>query len=245
MNKLRADIDSFFTDFNAKLTEDATKEIIIFPPACYLSYVKEKIDASPKVSMLKLGIQNISTKTSGAYTGQISAQQAVDCGCDYVLVGYSEVRQYLGVTADDCKEQINQALANNLKILYCVGETLEEMEAGETNSVLATQISTILFLSADQLANNVVLVYEPIWAIGTGKTCTAEQAEEAQAAIKNVIASKYGNEIAEDIFILYAGSINANSVAELFAKPDIKGCLAGGVSLKGTNFANMINVAVS
>lgn len=251
MNKVKADIDSFFTTFNANLNQNANKEIIIFPPACYLDYVKAKINASPRSSMLKLGIQNISTEVSGAYTGQISAQQAVDCGCDYVMVGNSEVRQYLGVTNNDCNKQIALALANNMKVIYCIGENLSEYEAGQSETALNTQLSAVVDnfnndSSEDHLTKKDILIaYEPLWAIGTGKTCSSEKAQDQSTLIRNIIATLYSFAPAQETTILYGGSLKPANAAEYLAKPDINGGLIGGASLNPTNFASLINVSGS
>ena len=251
MNKVKADIDSFFTTFNANLNQDANKEVIIFPPACYLDYVKTKINASPRSSMLKLGIQNIARETSGAYTGQISAQQAADCGCDYVMVGNSEVRQYLGITNDDCNAHIAQALANNMKVIYCIGENLSEQEAEQSETVLNAQLSAV----AGQFSNsstgdrliekNILIAYEPVWSIGTGKTCSSDTAAARSVLIRNIIETLCDLESAERTTVLYGGSLKPANVAEYFAKTRNNGGLFGGVSLQGAAFANTINVDVS
>lgn len=248
MNKVKADIDSFFTTFNANLNQDANKEVIIFPPACYLNYVKEKINASPRSSMLKLGIQNIAGEPSGAYTGQISAQQAADCGCDYVMVGNSEVRNYLGITNDDCNKQIDLALANNMKVIYCIGENLSEYEGGQSETVLTTQLSAVsnnFFHGGNyQLTQkNILIAYEPLWSLGTGKTCSSEKAQDQSVLIRNIIATLRDITEAERTTILYGGSLKPANAAEYLAKSDINGGLIGGASLKPENFASLINVS--
>lgn len=247
MNKLKADIDSFFTDFNTNLNQDSNKEVIIFPPACYLSYVKEKIDASPRSSMIKLGIQNICAYAlKGSYTGQISAQQAADCGCSYVLVGQSEVREYLGLTNAQCSEQIGATINQGMTAIYCVGENLEQHTAGEQNSVLTTQLTAITgtFLSTE-IENNLIIVYEPIWAIGTGKTVTSYDAESACFTIYNIMLEHYGNEAAGKMPILYGGGLKLSNVQEYLSNPSIDGGLFDGVSLQGTAFANTINANIT
>lgn len=248
MNKLKADIDSFFTDFNANLNQDSNKEVIIFPPACYLSYVKEKIDASPRSSMIKLGIQNICNADAlkGPYTGQISAQQAADCGCSYVLVGLSEVRENLGLTNAQCSEQIRATIRQGMTAIYCVGENLEQHTAGEQNSVLTTQLSAITgTFPSTEVENNLIIVYEPIWVIGTGKTVTSYDAESACFTIYNIMLEHYGRQAADKMPILYGGSLKLSNVQEYLSQPTIDGGLFGGVSLQGTAFANTINANIT
>ena len=247
MNKLKADIDSFFTDFNANLNQNSNKEVIIFPPACYLSYVKEKIDASPRSSMIKLGVQNIcnADAAKGSYTGQISAQQAADCGCEYVLVGNSEVRSALGLTNEQCRFQIKQALAFGLKVIYCVGENITERDAGQTLSVLTTQLTEGLFgatgVSASTLPTNFAIVYEPVWAVGTGRTCSVDMANEACATIRNIIENTYDTQTANNTPILYGGTMNVRTAAEFLSQSNIEGGLFPAVSLQAANFASIIN----
>ena len=248
MNKLKADIDSFFTDFNTKLNQDSNKEVIIFPPACYLSYVKEKIDASPRSSMIKLGIQNICNQNAlkGSYTGQISVQQAADCGCSYVLVGQAEVRENLGLTNAQCEVQIRATINQGMTAIYCVGENLEQHIAGEQNSVLTTQLAAIMGnLQNTEVENNLIIVYEPIWAIGTGKTATSSDAELACSTIYNIVSEQYGSGTADKMPILYGGSLKLTNVQEYLSQPTIDGGLFGGVSLQSTAFANTINADVN
>ena len=191
--------------------------------------------------MLKLGAENCADKASGAFTGEVSAEMVKSTGADYVILGHSERRAYYGETAEILKEKVNLALANGLKVIFCIGEVLEEREAGKQNEVVKAQLEGSLFeLTTEQLAN-IVLAYEPVWAIGTGKTATAEQAEEMHAFIRNTMAAKFGAEAAENLTILYGGSCKPSNAKELFAKPDVDGGLIGGAALKADSFKGIID----
>ena len=162
-------------------------------------------------------------------------------GAEYVILGHSERREYYNETPEILKEKVDLALANGLKILFCIGESLEQREANEQNAVVKAELEGSVFhLTAEQFAN-IVIAYEPIWAIGTGKTATAEQAEEIHAYIRSVVAAKYGEEVAANTSILYGGSCKASNAPELFAKPNIDGGLIGGASLKVDDFKGIID----
>ena len=210
---------------------------IVCPPFTHLQSVVETL----KGTNIAVGAQDCATEVKGAYTGEVSAEMIAALGCEYVILGHSERREYYNETPEILKEKVDLALANGLKILFCIGESLEQREANEQNAVVKAELEGSVFhLSAEQFAN-IVIAYEPIWAIGTGKTATAEQAEEIHAYIRSVVAEKYGAEVAANTSILYGGSCKASNAPELFAKPDIDGGLIGGASLKVADFKGIID----
>ena len=192
---------------------------------------------------IKVGAQNVHFEKSGAYTGEISADMLVDAGVKYVVIGHSERRQYFGETDETVNKRTKAAVAAGLNAIVCVGEVLAEREAGITAEVVSRQVKLALAdISAEDM-KNVIIAYEPVWAIGTGKTATAEQAEEVCALIRNVIAQKYGKALARDTIIQYGGSMNAKNAAELLTMKDIDGGLIGGASLKAKDFAVIVEAA--
>ena len=211
--------------------------VIICTPFIHLASVAQVLDSS----VVGLGAENCADKAKGAFTGEVSAEMVKSTGAQYVILGHSERRQYYGETAAILKEKVELALANGLKVIFCCGETLEEREANKQNEVVKAELDGSVFhLSADAW-KNIILAYEPIWAIGTGKTATADQAEEMLAYIRSIVAEKYGKEAAEDTTILYGGSCKASNAPELFSKPDIDGGLIGGASLKAADFKGIID----
>ena len=200
--------------------------VVICTPFIHLASVAQVLDQD----VVALGAENCADKEKGAYTGEVSAAMVKSTGAQYVILGHSERRQYYHETAEILKEKVQLALANGLKVIFCCGETLEEREANKQNEVV----------KAEQW-KNIVLAYEPIWAIGTGKTATSDQAEEMLAYIRSIVAEKYGKEAAEDTTILYGGSCKPSNAPELFAKPDIDGGLIGGASLKAADFKGIID----
>ncbi len=211
--------------------------VIICTPFIHLASVAQVLDSS----VVGLGAENCADKAKGAYTGEVSAEMVKSTGAQYVILGHSERRQYYHETAEILKEKVELALANGLKVIFCCGETLEEREANKQNEVVKAELDGSVFhLSADAW-KNIILAYEPIWAIGTGKTATSDQAEEMLAYIRSIVAEKYGKEAAEDTTILYGGSCKASNAPELFAKPDIDGGLIGGASLKAADFKGIID----
>ena len=212
-------------------------DVVICTPFIHLASVAQVLDAEG----VALGAENCADKEKGAYTGEVSAAMVKSTGAQYVILGHSERRQYYGETAEILKEKVQLALANGLKVIFCCGETLEEREAEKQNEVVKAELEGSVFhLSADEW-KNIVLAYEPIWAIGTGKTATSDQAQEMLAYIRSIVAEKYGKEAAEDTTILYGGSCNASNAAELFSKSDIDGGLIGGASLKAADFKAIID----
>lgn len=226
------------TELNETLkNEKANCEVIICTPFIHLAKVADCIDQN----VLKLGAENCADKEKGAYTGEVSAEMVKSTGAQYVILGHSERRQYYNETAEILREKVLLALKNNLKVIFCIGETLEEREANKQNEVVKAELEGSVFnLTKDEFAN-IVIAYEPIWAIGTGKTATAEQAEEIHAYIRSLLAEHYDSETADNTSILYGGSCKASNAPELFGKPDIDGGLIGGASLKAADFKGIID----
>lgn len=242
MNKIKSEIDDFFNMFNSAVELNPTKKVVIFPPACYLDYVKSKI-SSALSSMVEIGIQNISDRAKGAFTGQISAQMAADCGCTYALIGESEVRYYLGVTDSAVHDQVLLALSNNLKPVLCVGENLDIREAGTSRAYIENQLQEAIGTLSLSEVERLIIVYEPVWAIGTGKTCSPQDANEMCGYIKEWLAYKWEQEYAEKTPVCFGGDVKPSNINGLLAQPYINGANGADVSLKPADFAEMINIA--
>jgi triosephosphate isomerase len=224
----------------AGISENALQQVdvVVFPPAPYLMAAVDKLQASS----VKVGGQNLNANDSGAYTGEVSASMLVDCGCQAVLVGHSERRTLYAESNADVLGKTAVALAAGLVPYVCIGETLEQREAGQTEAVIEQQIKTLLDgLSIQQLAQ-CVFAYEPVWAIGTGKTATPEQAQQVHAFIRSLLAAK-DEHLALTSHILYGGSVKANNAKELFVQQDIDGGLVGGASLQAEEFLGICNPA--
>jgi triosephosphate isomerase len=220
---------------NDEVKSDVT--VILCPPFIHLTTV---VKHTKDIANIHVAAQNCSQYDSGAYTGEVSAKMLASIGVSHVLIGHSERREFFNETNVELAEKIDQALANNLTPLFCCGEPLDIREEDEQYDYVTEQISDSLFhLSKDQIGK-VVIAYEPIWAIGTGKTATAEQAQEMHAKIRAFVASKYGKEVAEATSILYGGSAKPANAPELFAKADVDGGLIGGASLKSRDFVDII-----
>lgn len=216
--------------------KDLKCDVVIGVPFTHLTAVKAVID----IEKVGLAAENCADHTSGAYTGEVSAPMVASTGANYVILGHSERRGYYNETPEILKEKVDLALANGLKVIFCCGESLELRENGTFKEFIKDELVKSLFhLTAEQFSN-IVIAYEPIWAIGTGKTATADQAEEVHAYIRNVVADKYGKEVADDTTILYGGSCKPTNAAELFAKADIDGGLIGGASLKAESFMGIV-----
>ncbi len=219
--------------------KDATPkcDVIIAVPFTHLASINAVIDQNK----LGLGAENCADHKSGAYTGEVSASMVSSTGATYVILGHSERRQYYGETSETLKEKVALAFENQLTPIFCIGEVLEERENGTYHEVVKKQIEDALFhLSAEDFGK-IILAYEPVWAIGTGKTATDDQAEDMHAYIRGVIAEKYGKEVAENTSILYGGSCKPSNAAQLFAKPDVDGGLIGGASLDSASFMGIVN----
>ena len=225
-------------EINSALTADKPNcGVIICTPFIHLASVAPLLDQN----IVGLGAENCADKEKGAFTGEVSAEMVKSTGAQYVVLGHSERRQYYKETAEILKEKVQLALKNGLKVIFCIGETLEEREADKQNKVVKAELDGSVYNLTKEEWKNIILAYEPIWAIGTGKTATAEQAEEMLAYIRSTVAEKYGKEAADDTTILYGGSCKPSNAAELFAKADIDGGLIGGASLKCAEFKAIID----
>ena len=238
MNKNLQEGVALATELNEVLkAEKSNCDVVICTPFIHLATVSGIIDHN----VIGLGAENCADKASGAYTGEVSAEMVKSTGAEYVILGHSERREYYNETPEILKEKVDLALANGLKVIFCIGESLAQREANEQNAVVKAELEGSVFhLTAEQFAN-IVIAYEPIWAIGTGKTATSDQAEEIHAYIRSIVAGKYGQAVADNTSILYGGSCKASNAPELFAKPDIDGGLIGGASLKAPDFKGIID----
>ena len=237
MNGSSASVKELITGIKAGI-DQTSAEVAVCPPFVYIPAVAEAITGSP----IKLGAQNLCEHDSGAYTGEVAGPMLKDVGCDYVIVGHSERRSLYGETNEVTAIKYAAALKNGLKPIFCIGETLEERESGVTNDVIARQLDAILNTEGVASLANAVLAYEPVWAIGTGKTASPEQAQEVHAFIRGKVAALDAG-VADDLRILYGGSMNPGNAAELIAQPDIDGGLIGGASLKADDFLSICKAA--
>ena len=211
--------------------------VVICTPFIHLASIAQFLDQN----INSLGAENCADKEKGAFTGEVSAEMVKSTGAQYVILGHSERREYYKETPEILREKVLLAQKNDLKVIFCIGESLEEREAGKQNEVVKAELEGSVFNLSEEDFRKIVIAYEPIWAIGTGKTATAEQAEEIHAYIRSIIAEKYGQAVADDTTILYGGSCKASNAPELFAKPDIDGGLIGGASLKAADFKGIID----
>jgi triosephosphate isomerase len=211
-------------------------DLAVCPPACYLEAVGQAI----RGSRLALGAQNVYYQPNGAFTGEVSTAMLCDLGVTYVILGHSERRHVLGETDEEINKKVHAALRAGLRPILCVGELLAEREAGRTMEVIRTQFDgSLAGVAADQL-QGVVIAYEPVWAIGTGKVATPQQAEEVHLALRKLIAERYNGEIAQTVPIQYGGSVKPENACELLCQPDIDGALVGGASLKADQFLGIV-----
>jgi len=221
-----------------------TKEIvktgmIVCPPYTALSLVSELANGSS----LQVGAQNMYWEPQGAFTGEISTEMIKSTGATYVIIGHSERRQFFGETDETVNKKLKAALESGINPIVCIGESLDERESGVTNEVVGNQVEKALAgISAEDM-QKVILAYEPIWAIGTGKTATPDQAQDVHKFIRSVLTKLYNNDVAEDIIIQYGGSVKPENATELLSQPDIDGALVGGACLKADSFAGIIKAA--
>ena len=231
MNKLPSEARSFVKELKERV-KDADAKVIVAVPFVSLSGVIEEA----KGSNVKVAAQNMHWEEKGAYTGEVSAQMLKDLGVEYVIIGHSERRQYFNETDETVNKKVLAAVANGIKPIICVGESLAQREQGVTEDLVRYQVKIALLGLTKEQVKDVVIAYEPIWAIGTGKTATKEQANEVCAIIRNTVAGLYDAETAENVHIQYGGSVNTKTAKELFEMSDIDGGLIGGASLKLDDF---------
>ena len=238
MNKTRPEAKELIEAIKP-LVKDAGCEVICCVPFTNLETALE----ATKGSNVKVGAENCHFEKSGAFTGEISAEMLTEMGVEYVVLGHSERRQYFGETDETVNKRVRAALAAGLKPIVCVGEMLKDRENGITAELVAMQTKIALKDVTAEEMKNVIIAYEPVWAIGTGKTATADQAEEVCAQIRKVIGELYGEAVAEATTVQYGGSMNAKNCEELLGKKDVDGGLIGGASLKAPDFAVIVNAA--
>ena len=226
-----------FIDSLTPLVKETPHEVILCVPFTDLFYAL----LTAQNSNIKIGAQNMHWERSGAYTGEVSAEMLKSIGVEYVIIGHSERRQYFGETDKTVNQKLHAAFEAELKPIVCVGETLQEREAGEAKKIVTDQIKTALEGLDKLKVSKTIIAYEPIWAIGTGKTATAEDANEMCHAIRQEIADLYGQKVADRVIILYGGSVKASNSTELFSMSDIDGGLVGGASLDVEEFSKIVN----
>lgn len=239
LNNTGAEAIELVKALKVKLINIERVDMVVCPPFTALYQTAEIL----KESKIKLGAQNVYWEDSGAFTGEISVPMLKNAGCDYVIVGHSERRQYFGETNQSVNTKVKKVTASGMIAIMCVGESLEQRESGVTAEVVKTQITEGLQGVTAAQIRNTVLAYEPIWAIGTGMTATCQQAEEVHLLIRNLVAELYGSAISDEIRIQYGGSVKPDNAAELLSQPNIDGALVGGASLKADAFVGIIKAA--
>lgn len=236
MHKTTGEARTFLGDFAPRVAGATETEIVICPPFTSLVAVGEGI----RGTNIALGAQNLYHEPQGAFTGEISAAMLRDLGCQYVIIGHSERRQYFGETDDSVTQKVKAAYTHGLTPILCVGETLQERDAGETRMVVRRQMEKpLVVLTADQ-ATRLVIAYEPVWAIGSGRAATLEDANEVSAYIRRIIANIFGDQVAQAVRIQYGGSVKPANIGQFMAQPDIDGALVGGASLEAESFAGIV-----
>ncbi len=236
MNMLSGEAEDFFKEFLPAVKDVQSVKIAVCPVYTLLHQVSELV----RDSNVKLGAQNVFWEEKGAYTGEISPPMLKDVGCEYVIIGHSERRQHFGETNETVNKRVKAALAHGLTPIMCCGETLEDRENGKTFDVVKSHILEGLQGVYESGKEEVVLAYEPVWAIGTGKTASPDQAQEVHAFIRNLLQENFGEDIAQRTIIQYGGSVKPKNIAELMSQPDIDGGLVGGASLKADSFTALV-----
>ena len=241
MNKTASEAVDLIEEIKSSVGDQTSVQVCVCPPFTSLSQSSESVEKSEVL----LGAQDMNAAQSGAYTGEISAEMLRDLYVSFVILGHSERRQFFGETNQIVNQKIHAAIENNLKPIYCIGETLDEREAGKTLDIVRTQVREGLENFPTHSIENLVIAYEPIWAIGTGKTATDEMAQEVHAEIRKVLAEMFGDTSADSIRILYGGSMKPENAAGLLAQKDVDGGLIGGASLTARAFVGIIEAAQS
>ncbi len=240
MNNTKAEAETLLSELKPLIKDVKGVDVVVCVPFTDIERVKKLVQGSK----IRVGAQNVSGADKGALTGEISAAMLLEAGAEYVVIGHSERRQYFGETDETVNKRTVQALKNGLKPIVCVGETLDEREGGMTEKVLFAQIEGAFEGISAEDAKKTVVAYEPVWAIGTGKTATSEQANETIKFIRKTLSRKYGRAAANRVRIQYGGSMNAKNAAELMAMSDIDGGLIGGASLKAADFSVVVKAGV-
>ena len=240
LNKTVSEALDFISSLKEACQGITEAEIVAIPPFTLLSSLSSHIQDSP----IRLGAQNLFWENSGAYTGEVSAPMLLDVGCTYVVIGHSERRQYFGETNETVNKKIQASLSAGLIPIFCMGESLEEREEGQTMQKIESQIVEGLDKIEREDAAQIIFAYEPIWAIGTGLTASPEQAEEVHSFIRTLLTEKYGNDVSSCAIILYGGSVKPENTFSLLKEKDINGALVGGASLKADSFAEIIKEGI-
>lgn len=235
MNKTLKETEALLTELSAK-RPDTDAEVIVAPTFVNLDAATRHLESS----VIQVAAQNMHFAESGAYTGEISADMLLDIGVDTVILGHSERRALFGETDDFLAKKVDTAMAKNMRAIFCFGEELQDRQAGNHFKVVESQLKNALFHLGADAWQRIVLAYEPVWAIGTGETASPEQAQEMHAFIRKTINEKYGASVAQNVTILYGGSVKPNNAKEIFSKPDVDGGLIGGASLKADDFVEII-----
>jgi triosephosphate isomerase len=239
MNKSLDEAVGLINDIRARLPADPGVDVLVCPAFVCLESAKRALQGTT----IKLGAQNMYWKDSGAYTGEISADMLVSVGAEYVIIGHSERRQFFGETDESVSLKLKQALGKGLVPIVCIGETLAERESGKTFDILKSQLEDGLAEISAQRMKGTVLAYEPVWAIGTGKVATKEQAQEAHAFIREHLRKQFDRQTADAVVIQYGGSVKPGNAKELLGQPDVDGALIGGASLKSDDFVSIVDEA--
>ncbi len=239
MNHTPSESRKFGRELSAKGLNDFSPEVLLCPPSVSIHALRDSLEGTP----VKIGGQNLHQEPKGAFTGEISGEMLKESGCEYVLTGHSERRQYFHETDELVHTKVLRAHDAGLTPVVCIGETLEEREKGVTRDVITRQLNGALKGFNQDIMSTLVLAYEPVWAIGTGKTASAEQAQEVHALIRNILTKTFGSDIRDNTRILYGGSAKTNNAEVLLSENDIDGLLIGGASLKTDDFYTIINIA--
>jgi len=241
MNKTATEAVDLIKEINSSVGSQTTVQVCVCPPFTSLVKASELVDQTEVI----LGAQNMSAEPSGAFTGEISAEMLRDLYVGFVILGHSERRQFYGETNESVNKKVLAAVENNLKPIYCIGETLDEREAGRTLDVVRSQVREGLENYPATAIESLVLAYEPVWAIGTGKTATDEMAQEVHADIRKVLVEMFGDSAAASVRILYGGSMKPENAAGLLSQPDVDGGLIGGASLTSRAFSGIVEAALT